>query len=131
LGPASLAGQALGHLGVRLRLLRSVLLLEPPLGAYRRAVLGVARGASPERGVQPHHRPAAARHRRLPELDLLSAHGAVRHTRGGYAAGRRRPTLLPVLAAHAAHRPAGFPGPVDTDALEPSRASRAERRLPR
>src|ERR1039457_6777440 len=48
LGPVSLAGQALGHLGLRLRLLRPVLLLEPPLGAHRRGVLGVARGASPE-----------------------------------------------------------------------------------
>src|ERR1035438_9756187 len=77
LGPVSVAGQALGHLGVRLRILRSVLLLAAPLGAHRRAILGVARGASPERGVQPYHRSAAARHRRIPELDFLSAHGAV------------------------------------------------------
>src|ERR1022692_2516206 len=55
----------------------------------------------------------------------------VRHTRVRHADGRRRPALLPVLAAHAAHRPAGFPGPLDPDALEPSRASRAERHLPR
>ncbi len=45
-------------------------------------------------------------------------------------ADRRDAALLSVLAAHAPHRPDGHSRPLDPDALEPSRASRAKRYLP-
>ena len=129
-GACAFAGKPLGHVGFRLCLLRSVLLLEPPLWAHRRPLLGIARGASPKRRVQPDHCSSADRDRRVPELDLLSADGAVRRAAVGVPDGRRDTALLPVLAPHAGHRPHGIPGSLDTDAVKPPRAPCAKRYLP-
>src|SRR6202050_4265987 len=129
-GPRAFAGEPLGHMDLRLRFLRSVLLLEPPLWAHGRPFLGLARGASSERRVQPDHRTPPDRHRRVRELYLLPADGAMRRAAVRLPDGRSDTAFLPVLAAHSGHRPHGIPGPLDTDALAPSRTPRAKRYLP-
>ena len=123
---ARVVGLAAGH-----RLLRLLLLLEPPARARKRGVLGVARGASPEPVLQPVDGPAADQQRRVARLDLLPADGsrrrAARDVRGR---GDRRPAL-PVLDPHRTRRQARLVRPLVRLAVEPSGAPRRQRPLHR
>src|ERR1041384_5684408 len=123
--------RALDDVGVRLCPLRLLLLLAAPPGPHRRTLLGVARGPSPNRGVQPHYGLAAAWHKRLHQLGFLPSAGALWSTTHRISAGRSGAAFLPVLAPYPPHRPPRRSGPLDPDTFQPPCAPRPERYLPR
>jgi hypothetical protein len=117
--------------GDRDRRLRLLLLLEPPARSRECDLLGRARRAPPEPGVQPLHRTAPDEFRRVARLDLLPAHGHRRHPPRSIRGLRRRQSPLPVLDSHRADRKARLVRPLVQLALQPPRAPRGQRSLHR
>ena len=86
----------------RLVALRLLLLLEAPRRPRCARVLGRARRAPPEPGLQPLDRPAPDLQRRAARLDLLPADGDRRLSAAGVRGRRARRPALPVLDPHRA-----------------------------
>ena len=118
-------------LGARARVLRLLLLLEPPARARERGLLGGARRASPEPVLQPLDGTAPDQQRRAFWLDVLLADGCRgRAARDVRRRGDRRPAL-PVLDPHRSGRQARLVRSLVRVAVEPPRASRGQRPLHR
>ena len=120
-----------GGVGGGAGVLRPVLLLAPPARPHRRAVLGRACRAPPERGLQPVDRAAPDVQRVGGRLAVLPADGSARRAPGGVRRRRADRPALPVLGAHAADRPARRVRPLVLRAEQPPRAPRGQRQVPR
>src|SRR5579859_6331003 len=94
--------------GHRAGVLRLLLLLAASRGTRGEPAVGRARGASPERGLQPLHRAAPDRQRRAARLAVLSADGDPRLSAGGIRGGRADRPAVPVLGAYRAGGAAGL-----------------------
>src|SRR6516225_3490550 len=122
---------ALARRRARRAAVRLLRLLAAPRLARERAVLGRARRAPPEPALQPVDRAAPGERVRADGLAVLPAAGAGGRAAGAVRAGGHRRAVLPVLDPHRARRLAGLARPLAVDAVEPPRAPRDQRALPR
>jgi hypothetical protein len=111
--------------------LRLLLLLAASRRPRMRAVLGRPRGAPPEPGLQPVHRPSPDQFRRAGGLGLLPADGHRGRASDRVRNGRIDRSAVPVLGAHRARRQARLVRPLVLFTVQPPRASCGERRLSR
>ena len=107
--------------------LRLLLLLAAPGRPRKRRLLGRARGASPEPGLQPVDGAAPDQLGRPARLDLLPADGTGRRPAAGVRRGGAGRPAVPVLGPHRARAEARLVRPLVLFAVEPSRAPRRQR----